>query len=952
MLPLEFFQAVLPDIGPYCLVLFPHGAGAKKHMYYNSLERMAVKAALYDAEYEAVYFACAAGTPLKGEARANKHSPDWRAQALWMDLDCGGDKPYATKADAAKALAGFCTTLQLPFPMLVDSGNGLHCYWRLDRAINYAEWRPLAEALKRRAIEHGLELDRQVTADAARILRPVGTTNRKLGEKRVRVVRASDVLTVPHMVRVLEPEADTYTADPNLNDDLTSHAYPDLPKSAELVATKCAQVAKMRDTQGDVSYDHWFGVIGLIKHCTEGLDLALKWSEQRAATGHVQTNTEFKYESWGAGPTTCESFENRNPGGCKGCPHAGKVKSPIQLGLVAPENVETVVEVQADGVASTVVVPALPHGYTWDGKLLTRLIKVDDQLKPISFTHTLFYPIYRVRHDDVYGIGIRMHLPKGNRIREFEIDTKSIASTNDLLKELAHKGEIVTTNNKDAGGHITAYMRDSLEELKRQADELHTMVRYGWSEGMDTFLIGNRLYMADGEIRRVMVGGAAAEYLADFPEPRGTVEHYADALNFVYNREGYEHLQYIVCSGFGSILTPLGEKLYHGLLLAVSSKNTAKGKTSACHASMYAFGDASRMTIPTKNGATANALTQRMGVYNNLPILFDEFTHLKPEELSELAYKISTGKDKARLESSGRGVRKAAQLEWDLSPFISGNVDFYATLGAHMANSQAEGVRIVQVRVDDRPLLDFAPGEVDAAMTRMHDNRGMAGDRFLRYVVQNLAEVRDLFKKVSAEIGTHVTGEEYRFFRNQAASALTSALLLNKLEIAQFDYALLLEYAIELMQSVKKTVQDDLVVTQEDAFSMMVNELTPRILHTNEYRDGRAGSEPVTRRSPLPTAGRYINIDGNPKEPRRGMLYLAKKDIRDWCASQRVDVRSLLDHAKAQGFLVSEGEKFNLTRGTELAAVQIVCVAFDMTKAPGGVAHLKLVHNEKAVATS
>ena len=57
-------------------------------------------------------------------------------KALYLDIDCGEGKPYATKKEAATALTEFCRTSGMALPtILVDSGNGLHPYWTFSTEV-------------------------------------------------------------------------------------------------------------------------------------------------------------------------------------------------------------------------------------------------------------------------------------------------------------------------------------------------------------------------------------------------------------------------------------------------------------------------------------------------------------------------------------------------------------------------------------------------------------------------------------------------------------------------------------------------------------------------------------------------------------------------------------------------------------------------------------------------
>ena len=69
--------------------------------------------------------------------------------------------------------------VNLPKPVLVASGGGLHAYWPLTSPVDVAVWKPVAERLKRLCEERAFAIDFGVTADVARVLRVPGTTNWK-----------------------------------------------------------------------------------------------------------------------------------------------------------------------------------------------------------------------------------------------------------------------------------------------------------------------------------------------------------------------------------------------------------------------------------------------------------------------------------------------------------------------------------------------------------------------------------------------------------------------------------------------------------------------------------------------------------------------------------------------------------------------------------------------------
>jgi hypothetical protein len=966
---LTFLKTILPEEGIYYLALFRDGQKFPAHRSYSDLETLAhaIDGMAKQSEVS-VYHACATyQLPFieveqdDGTTKKKYRVPDnWnRAKAFWLDIDCGEAKAakgvgYPTKIDAVKAVFKFAAQIGWPKPLIVDSGNGIHAYWPLTKAIRPEPWRRVANTLKAATQHFGLLADPTRTADFSSILRPAGSINRKNGDAKPVVVKnqceASDPATLAQALNKVAKEfklpapveRTKPTPLPGINDDLTSHleSWPQLESSARKIAGHCQQVRQMAESKGDVSYEHWRGVIGLIKHCNEGVELAHEWSENREATGHAQCDVRARYDTWSAGPTTCEFFERNNAEGCDGCVHKGKIKSPIVLGRVIPITEEKVVEaVSVDtGEVEQVTIPALPYGYQWDKGLMSRiLINKDGIPEPHPFCNNLFYPTMRIRKEDgTFNIGIRMHLPDG-RVREFEIPFEAMASTTDLLRSFA-KYELIQSNHKDAGQHMHAYLRDSMEELKRKVEEVNTLTTFGWKYDMQAFLIGDRLYHKDGSVRRVLLGGYAAAKRNVFAAPKGTVAGYAKPLNFIYHRKGLEPLQYALCSGWGSILAPFCEDLYKGLMFSLYSGRSGTGKSTVCYNSLYAFGDAEAMAMKSEDMGTKNAVYATMGTFNNIPMLFDELTKIDPADLSSMAYYVSLGQERVRMTSRGGSVGFANTATWRMSPFVTSNKDLHAILSMTVANAEAESVRVVQINLDryNIPVLKGADLQAfQMACDQIKMNAGAAGDAMIRYVVTNVDSLYERMRRKVMELAEHIPEPKFRFYRSHAACTLVMAEIAKELGIIEFDVPTLHTFAVELMLDLRSSVAEATATTPEDAFSRMLNAFHNRIIVTQEYRDNRSGLGPESPKRPIngEVIGRLVSgSPGKKDDPMRGRLMLSAKEVRDWCTKNRVDYRRITEYLQSHGALVAEHERVRLTRGTDVPGGQTWCMVIDTLK--------------------
>ena len=973
---LSFLKLILPEDGYKFVGLSRAGNPGIAHKAYESLELMADAIASYDKQTNlTVYHACAAYKEPSYEAVVNgetkrkyRGEPNWyKAKAFWADIDCGESKAaegkgYATKKDAARAILGFCQTNGFPSPMLVDSGGGIHCYWLLSTTVGPNSWRRIASQFKSVLAGAGLLVDPTRTADLSSVLRPVGSHNRKPGRdpRQVKVVREGATVSPQEFNAAVQAAVAKYDVIPvqpisrapvaSLNDDLIGHLGPQIESSAHEVANHCAQVGKMRDTQGDVDYESWRGIIGIIKHCVEGEDLAHEWSANRAATGHSNVDVSTRYHTWDSGPATCEYFQRCNPSACDGCVHKGNIKSPIVLGRLLPEPAESTVEVVDEAKPDEVVeatVPPMPEGYEFQSEHMLRFLRdKDGVMQPYTFCHTLFYPIQRIKKEDgAFAFTIRMHLPD-QRVRDFEVDTAVLASSTDMLKALS-KYELMPSNNKDSTMHMTAYIRDSIRKLMAEQRETDTLTSFGWRDNMSGVLLGDRLYHKDGSIRKVFIGGAAADQRSAYPEPRGTLAAYSAAVNHIYNRENSQAAQYVFCNVYGSLITPFGEDSYNGALVAVNSGASGKGKTSVWRAALYGICDANKMIKAGKEGATRNARWAIVGAHKNIPVVFDEMTDMDAAEVSSMAYTTSQGTDRARLTSAGGKVGFAEQHTWKSVVGLTANEDMHAKLASHNANTQAEAVRMIGINFAtyNVPIIDPAV-EVSNAIDTMRENMGNAGHEFVKYIVTHQDQVADLYAKIENKMSRLMPQSEYRFFRSHATCTLVAAKILIDHEIVSFDYQKLEDFTVQLMTDLTASVSKGNITDPGEALNRMVREMSNRILVTVGYRDTRAdarGPEESLSRVTGVVVGRRIlgspnKNSGETVDPKLvGKLFIAKKDFIDWCAKNRLEPKEVLKFAQEKKWTGKSSERFNIGRGTAYSTGACVCYCFDFAAMEGAI---------------
>lgn len=327
-----FYEAVLPAEGHFALFL----AGRKQHVWADSLDDLVAQTERV-ADQQGVYFATASfnePTSRKAENVAVRRS-------FCFDIDAGetkflkhGDKVYRTQKSALRAVAQWIVKTHLLPRFIVSSGDGLHVYFTVPEALTTDEWLPLAEGLKNRAIADGLKIDPTVTADACRVLRPVGTPHSS--GKTVAVLLKGKSTSLDKLRKVTEGFQPTPKRRSLNAEILEAPVGP--PKSAAKIVQHCAAFAHVVSSRGNVPEPYWRAMLGLVKFTVEGADMA-----HQISSGHPDYDpdeTDSKLERWTAGPTTCDTFAAENPEACAGCRYRGKVKSPIMLGELTVQELQ------------------------------------------------------------------------------------------------------------------------------------------------------------------------------------------------------------------------------------------------------------------------------------------------------------------------------------------------------------------------------------------------------------------------------------------------------------------------------------------------------------------------------------------------------------------------------------------------------------------------------------
>ena len=313
-----FYDSVLDGEGLRVLAVFKNGLkNPPTHYYFNTNEELQQAAEAHDASGKNVYHACATFREPINRKGDNVHA----VKSLFLDLDVGQKKPYASQKEAAQHFEEFRVALGLPKSHMVSSGHGVHAYLPFTKAVNPEQWDKLANLYQACLDHYGVKHDTSRTTDKASILRIPSTQNHKTNPpKPIVIKRMGQEVPAADVWKALKAYADAngLIVSPKApkgklteTNDIIGNRIVYEPAYAEILLPKCAVLLEVADTGGDVPYEIWWRAMGVAKFLVDGEKVAESWTRNREATGHDKTDIEKAMSSW-TGPTTCEQFSKHS----------------------------------------------------------------------------------------------------------------------------------------------------------------------------------------------------------------------------------------------------------------------------------------------------------------------------------------------------------------------------------------------------------------------------------------------------------------------------------------------------------------------------------------------------------------------------------------------------------------------------------------------------------------
>ena len=917
----SFFKKILPAGGIKILAELIAIPGRDKpgwrYHKFDSYYAAAEAVSDLDASGRVIYHACNSYgdwyvDPKTQKRRIRTQTNVQFCRSLYDDVDVGKPGCYADRREAGAALKLFIEATGLPKPMVVFSGGGLHLYWPLTEDVERATWDRLASKKRLLTKHFGLKVDPAVDIDAARVLRPIGSTWRKNGEAKTVILKVD---ADPTPAGALEALMDALIERENLsqfevsvpdfvkqidNSDLGTNI--ELPPSyAEIVATHCQQIKLFKNTGGE-SEPAWRAAIGVLIHCKDGQEKAHEWSSRYE--GYDQLETQTKMDNWSTGPTTCEYFKVLNSEGCMGCSH--NCKSPIQLGLDAEElpPVPTAPEPAPEPEIVLDAPPAVeatwehcwPERYGYDKAtetIWTRVVDDEGVATRVNVATPLFYPMHQVDQEDgTVAFSVRTHI-RGDYTRDFDLPLKFLQDEKALAMQLASR-QIHCYNRKLAQAFMSEYM---VNQRKKMEEKL-TYRQFGWNKAFNGFLIGSSLITENG-VTRVTPGESIPDSLKDAWSIKGTTEQWANAVNTLYNVKNGEPYQFVIATVFGAILNPLlGYSEWNGIPLAVTSDDSAYGKTTISKIALNMYAPADKTVIAD---ITPKGIPARCSSMNHMPYLLDEMTKslADPVAMSDVLYTLSNGRPRIGLTTGG--TERKANANWSCTPIITGNRNILHALTESKINPEATQLRVFEIDLMSYPKLesieDGSPDKLAhsaVAQDAITNCYGAVGEEWIRFIIKNRVEVEARLRKVSQALPLLVGGNssKERFYLHMVACSLVGAYYAKKLGFIDFNVTTIRDWAIAHIAKLRDTSKT-LNVTALDHFQALLGDMHGRIIVTNAFDalDARSNKTEFPQVDLRGTGADGRMITG--KTGERPRLYITVRAFDRWCNEHDVQASKI-----------------------------------------------------------
>lgn len=902
----QFYEKVLPTQGVYCATSINPATGKADNRYAESIDDLLDILDEFDRDRLNTFVA------LSSFKRYSRKSDDaLYSRSLFIDMDVGTEeKKYPNKDAALVALDEFLTKSELPMPVVVDSGNGIHAYWPFTDDIPIDEWKIYADKFKAYCLTM-LQIDPSVTADKSRIMRCPESFNYKSDPPLPTKFITDDIeqYEFSHFKEFLgeedeEPKFDISMVPKGLDDETRQFKKLDnIEYVFETIAQKsvddeggCKQIKYMLENSATLAEPLWHSGLSVARACVDWETAIHKMSEDYP--GYSYDATVKKANATLGKSQTCAEIESRNPGGCEGCPFRGRISKPLYLGKrlkvdeeAAPEPVREDKNTEEVPVYKTFPKFLEPfyrgvHGGVYY-KPPARKDKDGDTIEADViqlWAHDL-YPIKRMYSKSDGECLMMRHLPPHDPPRDFLLPMSTVYSSDKLKEILTDHGVFFEPEQIKI---MTRYHVKWAEYmLNKQAAELMRS-QMGWTDDNNGFVIGSTELRRDGKIAKT-AASPLVDSVAKLLHTKGTLDGWRTAANKMLTTPGFEYHCVPLLCGFGAPLIRF--TTVKGVSVGLLGR-TGAAKSGSLFAGASMFGEPYDLCLSgSKDGSTLNALTQWYMGLKNIMMGLDEASNHKPEDISNLMYKVTQGKNKLRMQMSVNAVREIELTAATITVFTT-NQSLVDKVSQFKTNPDGELARYIEFRIEAPALMDGAMGK--DIFDTFRKNYGHAGPEYIKHLFhvgeERIQELVDKWSvKFTDAVGKHAS---YRFFEALVSSMFAGAeLAIDAGILATFD----MEHLFKLVTAyILKDRQE--TIKKADYMDVLGNFMNTHSGHTLVIKDD------AVKASPHGALVARVEADDR-------MYYVSRNEIKKYLAELQISEKEFVEKLEKDGYLVFKGKK-------------------------------------------
>jgi len=902
----EFYSKALPSQGIYCVADINPTTKKTQHKFVESIEDLVKIIETKNKQNTNVFVAMSS---FSGYSRkADKAS---YVRSLFVDLDVGEGKGYDSKQDALESLDKFVVTHDLPIPVTVDSGTGVHAYWFLDRDVPADEWKPYAEKFKDFCLNNGLSIDPVVSADLARILRSPDTLNHKTNiPTPTKVIFWSDetcsfqgwidrlgkVSLEVDFENILEAKVPLTTEQRKALklDNFQSKFKTIVIKS--LKGTGCGQIAHIISNSKNLDEPLWYAGLSIAQHCSDRDEAIHKMSEDHSQ--YNKQDTERKANQTQDKPQSCNIFNSINPGLCDSCKHFGTITNPLSLGKeFMPAVISETTPLIANGRMVGLPKDLAPfvYGGKQGGIYYQPPQEIDEdgqslpKKKPILVCQHDLYPIKRINSTaEGECLEMRVHLPH-DPVREFMLPMRSLYALDKFRDIITSQGILYNPNNQQ-GKYLMTYIYAWGEYLiaKNKAEEMRNQM--GWTEDYKAFVIGQKEITHTGEILNSPTSNLC-KGIAKLLTTEGDYDVWKSCANKL-NTPSLELHAFTMLTGFGSVL--MHHTSTSGVTLSLTSSDSGSGKTGSMQAALSIWGHPKNLSVIGSGGATGNGLVGRYLALHSMPFGLDEIGNIEAKELSNLVHKISSGKAKIRMQASINAEREQ-ELSASLVAIFTSNHPMYDKIQNYKKNANGEVARLLELTIRKPQILIDDPTAGKDIFDPFRGNYGWAGIEFIQKLFKipqdtikaSLTKWSDRFKE---DFGDDTT---YRFYENLVAATFTGGEIAVEAGIVDLDLERIYTKVVGEIINVRDNIIRINDIDYESILGEYINAHQTGILAIDE---NKVAMEPRTD----------LIIRAEIDEAK---MYIEKRHLRDYLTKNGVSVGEFIFQMKQKGYKIQDRKK-------------------------------------------